>query len=62
MKKWGQMDPATEDSAPKTIKMMLARPLEANLKMTVRADCAGFARNHPPRPPTLSIKALTPYL
>ena len=39
--------------------MMLVRPLMANLKMTVREDCAVSALDIPPPPPTLSINAVT---
>ena len=45
-------------TVPKTIKMMLVRPLVTNFKMTVRADCAVSACSSLP----LSIKALAPWL
>ena len=48
-------------TAPKTIKMLLLRPLMTNVKMTVRDAYAFSAYNRPP-PPTLSINALTPCL
>ena len=43
-------------TVPKTIKMMLVRPLMTNLKMTVRDDCAVSACS----PPPLTLLMLSP--
>ena len=45
-------------TVPKIIEMTLVRPLMANFRMTVRADCAVPARS----PLPLSVKALAPWL